>query len=165
MKLYLMVGFPWEREEDFLAIRELIFPFVRHGIEVNLSVSPFTPKPHTPFQWLEMEDEQRLTEKISLVKKIVPARGVKVKARDSKTSLIEALISRGDERLAPLFEELHGKGVRLEAWSECFKPELYEEWLAKDSGPGAESSGAEGNQPNPAVGFHRYRRRQVLSPR
>jgi radical SAM superfamily enzyme YgiQ (UPF0313 family) len=142
VKLYFMVGFPWEKEDDFLALKELIIPFVRHGIEVNLSVSPFTPKPHTPFQWLPMQDEQSLAEKIALVKKVVPARGIKVKVRDIKTSLIEALVSRGDERLAPLFEYLHSKGVRLEAWGECLKPELYGQWLAGQNGLGSELLGA-----------------------
>lgn len=150
VKLYFMVGFPWEREEDLLAVRELIDPFRRQGIEVNLSVSPFTPKPHTPFQWLEMEDEGRLREKVRLLQRSVPSRGVKVKSRDIKTSIIEALISRGDERLAPLFEGLHRKGVRLEAWSECFSPALYEEWLESVDGLGASLLGArDSGQPLP----------------
>ena len=75
VKLYFMIGFPWEREEDLSAIRELIRPFVRHGIEVNLSVSPFTPKPHTPFQWLPMEEEERLLEKVALVKRAACRQG------------------------------------------------------------------------------------------
>jgi radical SAM superfamily enzyme YgiQ (UPF0313 family) len=141
VKLYFMVGFPWEKEEDFLAIRELIVPFVRNGIEVNLSVSPFTPKPHTPFQWLAMEDESLLAEKISLIRRSVPSKGVKIKVRDIRASTIEALIARGDERLEPLFEELHHKGVRLEAWDECFDPELYAEWLETGNGLGAELLG------------------------
>jgi hypothetical protein len=134
VKLYFMIGFPWEREEDLFAIRELIRPFVKHGIEVNLSVSPFTPKPHTPFQWLPMEEEERLREKASLVKRAASGRGVKIKVRDIKTSMVEALISRGDARLAPLFEALHASGVKLEAWGECFNPGVYEEWLTKANG-------------------------------
>ena len=134
VKLYFMIGFPWEREEDFYALRDIIRPFVKNGIEVNLSVSPFTPKPHTPFQWLPMEEEALLREKVSLVKTVASGRGVKIKVRDIKTSLMEALISRGDGRLAPLFESLHASGVRLEAWSECFNPSLYDEWLARQDG-------------------------------
>ena len=129
VKLYLMIGFPWETEEDLLSLRELIRPFARHGIEVNLSVSPFTPKPHTPFQWLKMEDEEILRDKVALIRRHLRGRGIKVKARDIKTSMIEGLISRGDERLASLFEEIHKKGARLEAWSEFFNPGLYEEWF------------------------------------
>ena len=137
VKLYFMVGFPWEEEADFLALRDLILPFVRLNMEVHLSVSPFTPKPHTPFQWLAMEDAGTLREKMGLVKRMASGRGVKVRMRDAPTSLIEALIARGDERLPSLFEDLHRKGVRLEAWSECFNPLLYDGWLDRASGPGA----------------------------
>jgi radical SAM family uncharacterized protein len=136
VKLYFMIGFPWEKEEDFFALKELITPFVRHGIEVALSVSPFTPKPHTPFQWLGMEDEDLLNEKIQIIRKSVPSRGVKIKTRDAKTSIIEALIARGDERLNVVFEDLHSKGVRLEAWGEFFKAQLYEGWTKRSNGLG-----------------------------
>jgi radical SAM superfamily enzyme YgiQ (UPF0313 family) len=137
VKLYFMVGFPWEREEDLLAVRHLIAPFIRQGMEVNLSVSPFTPKAHTPFQWLPMEEESRLREKVHLVQTAAAGKGVKIKVRDLKTGTIEALISRGDGRLGPLFEALHARRVRLEAWSECFNPGLYEEWLSGRDGLGA----------------------------
>jgi radical SAM superfamily enzyme YgiQ (UPF0313 family) len=134
VKLYFMVGFPWEQEADFAAVRSLLEPFIRNRMEVNLSVSPFTPKPHTPFQWLGMDDEATLIEKIRMVRKAASGRGVKLKVRDVRTSLVEGLVSRGDRRLAPLFEELHRKGARLEAWSECFKPEFYDEWLSGRNG-------------------------------
>jgi len=142
VKLYFMIGFPWEREEDLTAVRDLIRPFVKNGIEVNLSVSPFTPKPHTPFQWLPMDTEEALREKAQIVRRAAAGRGVKIKVRDVKTALVEALITRGDGRLAPLFEALHGKGVRLEAWSEFFDPSLYAEWLAERDDLGAPLLGA-----------------------
>jgi hypothetical protein len=134
VKLYFMIGFPWESDEDLLAIRDLITPFVRHRMEVNLSVSPFTPKPHTPFQWLPVDDEDRLREKAILVRKAASLKGVKVKVRDIRTSLVEALIARGDGRLSSLFESLHAQGVKLEAWTESFNPALYDEWLAGRDG-------------------------------
>jgi hypothetical protein len=81
-----------------------------------------------------MEEEGRLREKASLVKRAAAGHGVKIKVRDIKTSMVEALISRGDERLAPLFEALHASRVKLEAWSECFSPGIYEEWLTRRDG-------------------------------
>ena len=129
VKLYLMIGFPWETEEDLLGIRSLIDPFVRHGIDVNLSVSPFTPKPHTPFERLPMEEEGILNEKMAFIKRNLRGRGIKVKGRDIRTSLIEGLISRGDGSLTSLFEDIYHKGARLEAWTERFAPGLYEEWF------------------------------------
>jgi radical SAM superfamily enzyme YgiQ (UPF0313 family) len=129
LKLYLMVGFPWEKEKDLLSIKELFAPFHREGIEIHLSVSPFIPKPHTPFQWLPMEDETVLNEKMIFLKKSLKGRGVKVNYRDTKVSLVEGIISRGDERLSSLFEFLFESCVKLEAWREHFSPRLYEEWF------------------------------------
>ena len=132
LKLYFMVGFPWEKEEDILHIRELTEPFAREGISLNLAVSPFVPKPHTPYQWLPMERKDVLAEKMALVKRALKKRNVSVKYRDIKTSMIEAVISRGDEDLFPLLEHLARKGTKLEAWREFFRPELYEEWLGNE---------------------------------
>jgi len=129
LKLYLMVGFPWEKEEDLLSMKELMAPFRKAGIEINLSVSPFIPKPHTPFQWLPMEDETSLNEKMLFLKKSLQGRGVKVNYRDTKVSRIEGVISRGDEHLSSLFEFLFHRRVKLEAWREYFSPQLYEEWF------------------------------------
>jgi len=129
LKLYLMVGFPWETEDDLLQMKELVEPFHKEGIQINLSVSPFIPKPHTPFQWLAMEDESTLNEKMLFLKKSLKGKGIKVNYRDTKVSLVEGLISRGDEHLASLFEFLFNRHVKLEAWREFFSPQLYEEWL------------------------------------
>ena len=131
LKVYFMIGFPGEKEEDLAVIKEVIRPFRQAGIDINLSVAPFTPKPHTPFQWLPMEDENILKEKMSTMKMFLRKQGVNVKYRDVATSLIEGILSRGDETLTPLFEYLLGQGVKLEAWREFFRPELYYEWFDK----------------------------------
>ena len=130
LKLYVMVGFPWETEEDLLTIRDLVDPFTREGISINLAVSPFIPKPHTPFQRLAMEGESVLAGKMALIKSALRKKSVSVKYRDIKTSAVEAIISRGDERLFSLYEHLARDGVKLEAWREFFRPERYEEWFA-----------------------------------
>ena len=129
LKLYFMIGFPWEKEEDILIIKEIIQPFEKEGMNINLSVSPFIPKPHTPFQWLQMEDEDILKEKMSMIKRLLKGKGVRMKYRDIKVSVVEGIISRGDETLSPLFEYLVKKGVKLEAWREFFRPGLYNEWF------------------------------------
>ena len=133
LKLYLMVGFPWETEEDLIAIREVIAPFRAAGMDINLSVSPFIPKPHTPFQWLPMDDESTLTEKIMLIKDALKKKGARVKYRDTSVSLVEGIVARGDEHLASLFEHLHARGTRLEAWREFFSFEPYRQWFEENS--------------------------------
>jgi radical SAM family uncharacterized protein len=131
LKLYLMVGFPWEESADMEGLKEVFSVFRRSGIEVSLSVSPFIPKPHTPFQWLGMEDGEALQEKLRAVKAALKGKGVKVRYRDVATSMVEAVVARGDERLTGLFEYLAGQGVRLEAWRECFRVDAYLDWFER----------------------------------
>ena len=133
LKLYLMVGFPWETEEDLVAIREVIAPFRAAGMDVNLSVSPFIPKPHTPFQWLPMDDERVLTDKIMFIKDALKKKGARVRYRDTAVSVVEGIVARGDEHLAGLFEHLHAHGVRLEAWREFFSFEPYRQWFEENA--------------------------------
>jgi radical SAM superfamily enzyme YgiQ (UPF0313 family) len=133
LKLYLMVGFPWETRDDLLAIRDVITPFRAAGMDVNLSVSPFTPKPHTPFQWLPMDEESVLAEKIMFIKDALRKTGVRVRYRDTSVSIVEGIVARADERLAPLFEYLHDQGARLEAWREFFSFEPYRRWFEENS--------------------------------
>ena len=142
LKLYLMVGFPWETEDDLRAIRDVIAPFRAAGFDINLSVSPFTPKPHTPFQWLPMDDETALNAKIMVIKDVLKKTGVRVRYRDTAVSMIEGIVARADERLSPMFEFLHERNVRLEAWREFFSFEPYREWFEKNSIEMKEYTGA-----------------------
>lgn len=130
LKLYLMIGFPWETEDDLRAIYDVVTPFRKAGMDINLSISPFTPKPHTPFQWLGMDDEDVLMGKILLIKDILKKTGTRVRYRDTSVSMVEGIIARADERLTPLFEHLHDEGVRLEAWREHFSIEPYRRWFS-----------------------------------
>ena len=133
LKLYVMVGFPWETEDDLRVIRDVIAPFRAAGFDINLSVSPFTPKPHTPFQWLPMDDEPVLNAKIMLIKDALKKTGVRVRYRDTSVSIVEGIVARVDESLSPLFEYLHDRNVRLEAWREFFSFDPYRDWFEKNS--------------------------------
>lgn len=132
IKLYLMIGFPWETDDDMDFIKDVISVFEKAGVNVNLAISPFIPKPHTPFQWLPMEDKNILKEKMLRIKSILRKKPVKVKYRDIETSLIEGIISRGDGALMPLFEHLSDNNIRLEAWGEFFRPQMYHDWFSKN---------------------------------
>lgn len=66
---------------------------------------------------------------MSMIKMLLRKKGKTVKYRDVATSVIEGIISRGDASLSPLFEYLAGQGIRLEAWREFFKPDIYHAWF------------------------------------
>lgn len=144
LKLYFMVGFPWEREEDIFGIKEIVYEFQKQNMDIHLAVSTFIPKPHTPFQWLPMEDADMLKEKLALVKAALKGKKATVKYRDIRTSMIEGIVSRGDGRLSSLFEYLVDHGVKLEAWREFFRPDLYDNWFSTQ---GIEMQGYLGERP------------------
>jgi radical SAM superfamily enzyme YgiQ (UPF0313 family) len=123
IKLYLMLGFPWEEEEDIKETGRIVSSFRKAGIDLSLSVSTFVPKPHTPLQWLRMEEKDRFLEKLALLKECT--RGSKIKSAPFEKALIECIIGRGDERVGRVLELVCEKGGRLEAWREFFDPNRY----------------------------------------
>jgi radical SAM family uncharacterized protein/radical SAM-linked protein len=128
MKLYFMIGLPTETTEDIEAIADLAKKTKQVGSQsagrgrqqINVSVGTFVPKPHTPFQWDAQISMAESREKISLLKKILPRKGINLKWHDPEQSLLEGVFSRGDRRLSDLLETVWKKGARLDSWSDYF---------------------------------------------
>lgn len=135
LKLYFMVGLPTETEEDIDGIAELILEVLRLGNSllgrpphINLSVASFIPKPHTPFQWLPMADEEELREKYRRLKSLLRRhRSVRFKEHGIKSSLLEAVFSRGDRRLNQVLIQTWRAGARFDSWNEHFRWDLWQE--------------------------------------
>lgn len=123
IKLYVMIGFPWEEEEDIRQVSGVVKAFLKAGMDLTLSVSTFVPKPHTPFQWLPMEEPGRILEKLSILREC--AKPSQVKLGSIERAMVECIIGRGDERIAQVLELVHERGGRLEAWREFFDPKRY----------------------------------------
>ena len=129
LKLYFMIGLPTEREEDIREIITLIEKMTALGREIlssppriNISLSSFIPKPHTPFQWAAMEDERSLFEKQLTIKRSLKRMGhVQIKAQPIESSILEAVFSRGDRRLADVLERAWSKGARFDSWRDHFQ--------------------------------------------
>lgn len=128
MKLYFMIGLPTETVDDIEAIADLAKKTKEIGNQsggrgkqqINVSVGTFVPKPHTPFQWNAQISMAESREKISLLKRILPKKGINMKWHDPEQSLLEGVFSRGDRRLATLLETVWKKGARLDGWSDYF---------------------------------------------
>ncbi len=118
IKLYFMVGLPTERHDDVKEIVDLC-KRVKHRFlktsrgkkrigNITVSLNCFVPKPHTPFQWVPFEETRSLKEKIRLVKDgLKKVANVRVHADIPKWAYIQALLSRGDRRIAGLLEMVH----------------------------------------------------------
>ena len=124
IKLYFMIGLPTETEEDLLAIANLAEQAIqtgrKYGIkpEINLSVSPFVPKPHTPFQWERMNRVDEFYKKLNLIKRALRSRGIEFKHHNPELSFLEGLITRGDAAVADVIELAWKKGARFDGWSD-----------------------------------------------
>jgi len=91
-----------------------------------VSLSSFVPKPHTPFQWERQIGVDEIREKQSYLKKNLRNRNIAFKWHAAEMSLLEGILSRGDERLGLLIEAAFRKGARFDGWTEYFQPGLWE---------------------------------------
>ncbi|MBP7865396.1 MAG: TIGR03960 family B12-binding radical SAM protein [Acidobacteria bacterium] len=138
VKLYFMIGLPGETDEDLEAVAALVRkiqdgaravsgPGVsRRPLSLNVSVSPFVPKPHTPFQWAAMDPPAELARKVSLLRGRLRDRAVKLKWHDPVVSRLEGVLSRGDRRVSAVVAEAWRRGARFDGWNEVFRPEAWE---------------------------------------
>jgi len=133
IKLYFMVGLPTETPEDRDAIVELVARLLKelksdgHRPRINVGLSTFVPKPHTPFQWERMVSLEEAAEILGgLRRRLGRLSGVKTGWTRPEMSWAEGLLSRGDRRLFGGLAELAAKGRRLQGWSEHFDREPFE---------------------------------------
>jgi len=133
LKLYFMIGLPSETDEDLDGIIRMSMKalhvakrYTRRFVNISVGISPFIPKPHTPFQWYGQDGLDELKRKSLFLKEALKRKGLNYKGQDPEMSLIEAIISRGDEGVGDLIYEVWRLGARLEAWTEYFD---FSRWL------------------------------------
>jgi radical SAM family uncharacterized protein/radical SAM-linked protein len=133
VKLYFMIGLPTEEDEDIEGIimmarkaLRIAKQHTRRFVNIKVGLSPFVPKPHTPFQWHGQDTLDELRRKKDHLRSVLTKRGFHVKAHDLEMSLLEASFSRGDESLAALVEKAWSLGCRLDGWSDVFDMRKWE---------------------------------------
>lgn len=136
VKLYFMVGLPQETEEDIEGIVSLIqkIASLSRRLQINVTLSPFVPKPFTPFQWAGVLPREEILRRCLKVKQAFSRqRSVRVKYHTIENSLLEAVFSRGDEKVGELIHSAWLLGARFDGWNECFDYSLWER-AAEESG-------------------------------
>jgi len=120
IKLYFMIGLPTETDDDIealvniaLASKDVLDKHQNSG-RITLNIAPFVPKAGTPFQWLPMAPPPVLNHRLSLIKSRLMPRGIKVKSESPAWSEVQAILARGDARLAEVLSGL--EQVSLSAW-------------------------------------------------
>ncbi len=125
IKLYFMIGLPTETQEDLDGILDLCLK-VREAagkkakqVRITAAISPFVPKPFTPFQWEPQITMREIEERIDYLKKIFTRyRFLHLKWHHSHMSFLEGVFSRGDRKLARVVESAFRKGAIFSSWSD-----------------------------------------------
>ncbi|HRU74392.1 MAG TPA: radical SAM protein [Caldisericia bacterium] len=129
IKLYFLIGVPYEDYDDIYGIAELINKIKdeNKSIKLSISINPFIPKPFTPFQWEKFISKDEFIKKIKIIKEGI--KNVNLSYRGWEESFIEAIISRGDEQISELIYEAYLEGEKFSNWKENFHFETWEKIL------------------------------------
>lgn len=137
VKLYFMIGLPFETMEDVEGIAGLGLKVCdeyfkvpkeqrNRGLEVTISTSSFVPKPFTPFQWEPQDSMDELRTKQRFLKDHIRDRHLKYNWHDPEVSLLEAVFARGDRRTGKVLLRAWELGCKFDSWGEHFK---FDKWM------------------------------------
>lgn len=128
IKLYFMIGLPGCEEHDeagdIIALLREIHAAGGRRLDINVTVSPFVPKPHTPFQREGQKGRDYFEETVRRIKRGVP-RPVTIKNHNVESSIIEGVLARGDSSLGAVIESSYRDGCRFDSWDEYFKYDIW----------------------------------------
>lgn len=166
VKLYFMLGLPFETEEDAKGIARLcqrvadvyfeIPKEERNGkCSITASCSFFVPKPFTPFQWASMDRAEDFLEKAHIAKNEVRAMEnqscIRFTYHEASVSVLEGVLARGDRKLCAAVESAYKNGAMFDAWTERFRQDAWDRAFSE-------------NEIDPAFYAHRERSVDELLP-
>lgn len=125
IKLYFMIGLPGETDADVVGIAETVGWLQREcrlndrrRLIFNLTISNFTPKPHTPFQWHSVSTTEFSRKQKLLRIELRSLNNLKVNFTDVRISAMEDFVGRGDRRLSSVIRRAWELGAGMDAWWE-----------------------------------------------
>jgi hypothetical protein len=145
-KFYFMIGLPACSQADTVDSADTtageeteIVNFVssvakKTAMHFNINVGIFVPKPHTPYQWARQLDSETAAKKLDFIRSKLKPQGHKVSVCDPFVSMLEGILSRGDERAGGLIEQAFRLGTRLDPWQEFISKEAWQTTLEQNSG-------------------------------
>jgi len=130
IKLYFMMGLPFETADDIQAIcdfsQDLASSHAKGKKNINVSATCFIPKAHTPFQRCAQITLEQTREKLQYLKNNLRHRKVKLKWQNPEMSLVEGVFARGDRKLSKLLTAAFKNGCRLDGWNDKFEFSLWQ---------------------------------------
>jgi radical SAM family uncharacterized protein len=132
VKLYFIIGLPGEMNDDMYRVIDLCnkisalgLEIINRRVDINVSISPFVPKPHTPFQWHRFCSIGEFSKSIELLKTLSRGTRIHLQIHDPAKSFIETVLGRGDRRLCNVLFEVWKSGCKFDEWGEFFDLERY----------------------------------------
>ena len=136
VKLYFMMGLPTETDEDIAGIAELAQKVVDlyysiperpkgRGVQVSISTATFVPKPFTPFEFEPQATREEIMHKQEILMHSITSKKIKASWHDPSTSILEAVLARGDRRVGRVIYSAWKNGCKFDSWGEHFS---YEKW-------------------------------------
>ncbi len=143
IKLYFMLGLPTETLEDIEGIAntaqrvvDLFYEVSKgkknRGISISVSCATFIPKPWTPFQFSAQDSEEVIAQKQQHLIHSLRSGRIHVSYTDTETSLLEAVLARGDRRQGAAIERAYKSGCLFDSWTEHFHFEKWKEAFAAE---------------------------------
>lgn len=137
IKLYFMIGLPYETIEDVIGIADLAEKVTdqyfkvpkdkrKKGLKVTVSTSIFVPKAFTPFQWVPQIRMEDVKEEIKALRGAIKSRSISYNWHETPVSYLEAIFARGDRRVCDVLVKAFEKGAKFDGWSEYFN---YDAWM------------------------------------
>lgn len=128
LKLYFMIGLPTETSMDIEGIIEFVKKIrkITGRSALKISISPFVPKPHTPFQRMAQDSQELIREKENFIIHEFDKKRIEFNWRRPEVSFLEAILSRGTRSLSKVIETAWKMGSRFEEWSEEFDFTIWE---------------------------------------
>ena len=144
VKLYFMIGLPTEQYEDLDGIASLAYDVIdtyrnvhngklKRSFGVTVSTSTFVPKPFTPFQWHGQDTTEEVIDKQRHLVRKLKNPNIKYNYHDSKTSLMEAVVARGDRRIGKVIYDAFKAGAKFDGWSEYFSLDRWKEAMENNN--------------------------------
>ena len=135
VKCYFMIGLPSETDEDLDGIvrlaRTMAGDIPGKG-KITINISPFVPKAHTPFQWVAQDTESELKRKLDYLQKELKGGRIQVRWSRTDQALLEAVLARGDRRVARAVETAWRNGAAMDGWEEYFDWKIWEQAFTQE---------------------------------
>ncbi len=142
VKLYFMIGLPFENKQDIVQIVGLIGKIIQAAkgemdrkklsrLKINISINAFCPKPFTPFQWVGLGNPGMLYDKFNYILSNVPKRYVNIRWADPYMSMVECALSTGSQLIGDVIENSWRNGAKFDNWSDFFNFDIWKESFKK----------------------------------